>query len=402
MLRRWLHVVWATTVVGVLLLNVAFPLPGQEESRPWAAGFMAFPVAGALVLVRRPGNRIGLVLSVIGACAGAIFVGTWAALTYMHEPWSPYVEALLTAAIVVQFWGLLSLLYLFPSGSPATRGAGWAFRAVSCWIGIMLVVGVVRPGPLDLSGRDNPLGLGPPLLRPVFEHGVIVLGIGVLLGVGALVGRFRRVGTVERAQLKWFVSASALVVLLVGLITFVPQAQQADPLLGALEFAVVVAGYWALPTAIVMAMLRYRLYDIDRLISRTITYTIVVGLLTVVYAGGVFVLPGLLKLQGDLTVAASTLAAAALFNPLRRRVWDMVNRRFNRPRYDSEREVERFGARLRGELDLDGLTTALVNIAVKTLQPSAANVWIMPRDEHRPRQGASTPRRLDLTGPRPS
>jgi CHASE2 domain-containing sensor protein len=105
-------------VVGVLLLNVAWPLPGQEDGRPWAAGFMAFPVAGSLILMRRPCNRIGLVLSVVGAGAGAIFFGSWAALQYMHEPWSPYVEALLPAALAVQFWGLLSLLYLFPSGSP--------------------------------------------------------------------------------------------------------------------------------------------------------------------------------------------------------------------------------------------------------------------------------------------
>jgi hypothetical protein len=174
-------------------------------------------------------------------------------------------------------------------------------------------------------------------------------------------------------------------------------------LLGAIEFAIVVVGYWALPTAIVMAVLRYRLYDIDRLISRTITYTVVVGLLTVVYAGGVFVLPGLLRVKGDLAVAASTLAAAALFNPLRRRVWDMVNRRFNRPRYDSEREVERFGARLRDELDLDGLTADLVNVAVTTLQPVAASVWIMPQADRRPARGSSRRRRrVGGTAPRPS
>jgi hypothetical protein len=157
-LRRSLHVAWAAAVVGVLLLNVAAPLPGQEAGRPWAAGFIAFPMAGALILVRRPRNRVGLMLSVVGACAGVIFVGTWAALTHVHEPWSSHVEALLTGAIVIQFWGLVSLLYLFPSGFPATRASRWAFRATTCLVGVMLVVGVVRPGPLDLSGATNPSG----------------------------------------------------------------------------------------------------------------------------------------------------------------------------------------------------------------------------------------------------
>jgi hypothetical protein len=129
----------------------------------------------------------------------------------------------------------------------------------------------------------------------------------------------------------------------------------------------------------VTAVLRYRLYDIDRLISRTITYTVVVGRLTAVYASEVLVLPRWLQLKGDLTVAASTLAAAALFNPLRRQVKEMVNRRFNRPRYDCEQEVARFASSLRDEVDLDDLTTALVSVAVTTLQPSAASVWIARR-----------------------
>jgi hypothetical protein len=203
-----------------------------------------------------------VVLSVIGACA--LFIGTWAALEYIHEPWSPYLEAVLTAALVVQFWGILSLLYLFPSGSPATRGARWAYGATTCWASVMLVVGVVRPGPLDITGRDNPFELGPSHLRSVYQFGIIGIAVGAVLGVGALVVLYRSAGAVERAQLKWFVSASEFVILLVALITFVPQATHAHPLLGALEFSIVVAGYWALPTAIVTAVLRYRLYDIDR------------------------------------------------------------------------------------------------------------------------------------------
>jgi hypothetical protein len=137
---------------------------------------------------------------------------------------------------------------------------------------------------------------------------------------------------------------------------------------------------WALPAAITVAILRYRLYEIDRLVSRTVSYAVVIGMLVAVYAGGVFLLRSLLPVEGDLAVAASTLAVAALFNPLRRRVQKRVDRRFNRPRYDAEREVERFAGRMRTDLDLDDVTGDLLGVVTMTVQPAAATVWI--RGDH--------------------
>lgn len=139
-------------------------------------------------------------------------------------------------------------------------------------------------------------------------------------------------------------------------------------------------GLLGVAVAIAVAITRYRLYDIDRLISRTVTYALVVGVLAAVYAAGIFLLRSLLPLQGDLAVAASTLAVAAFFNPLRRQVQYRVDRRFNRARYDAQQEVDRFAGRLRNDLDLDGLMADWVGVVTRTMQPEGASVWI--RESH--------------------
>ncbi|HSK97687.1 MAG TPA: hypothetical protein VK891_13790, partial [Euzebyales bacterium] len=135
-------------------------------------------------------------------------------------------------------------------------------------------------------------------------------------------------------------------------------------------------GLWGLPAAIVVAITRYRLYEIDRLVSRTVSYAVIVGVLAAVYAGGVFVLSSLLPLENDLAVAGSTLVVALLFNPLRRRVRQRVERRFNRPRFDADAEVERFAYRLRTELDIADLTSGLLRVLASTVQPSTATIWM--------------------------
>jgi hypothetical protein len=203
-----------------------------------------------------------------------------------------------------------------------------------------------------------------------------------VLGVGALAVRRRRADAVERAQLNWFVAGSVLFVVFIIVPWAVSPEGQTDSfgsVFGVGETLVrvlIVIGMWALPAAITVAILRYRLYEIDRLVSRTVSYAVVIGMLVAVYAGGVFLLRSLLPVEGDLAVAASTLAVAALFNPLRRGVQQRVDRRFNRPRYDAEREVERFAGRMRTDLDLDDVTGDLLGVVTMTVQPAAATVWI--------------------------
>jgi hypothetical protein len=369
-MRRWVILLWSAAVFGSLALSVAFPPPGSEDSRPWAAGLMAFPVASALVLMHRPRNPVGLLLGVVSAAAGILFIGGWLETTYPGD-WGRYLEAVQGGVVVVQFWAILSLLYLFPSGVPDAAWPRMAYRLFTAWAVAMTVLGVVRPGALDVSGRDNPLGLGPAWLSAFFDAGIVVLPIGALVGVGVLVHRRRRADVVERSQLKWFQSGAALVIAIMVVIAFVPEGT-ADPV----TFAIVVGGFWALPAAIVVAVLRYRLFEIDRLISRTFAYAIVLGTLAVVYVGMVFLVSSLLPRQGDLAVAVSTLAAAALFRPLLARTRHTIDRRFNRPRYDRAREVGRFAERVRDDIGLDDLTANLLTVVDHTMQPTSAGVWI--------------------------
>jgi hypothetical protein len=288
--------------------------------------------------------------------------------------WTAYLEALDAPYVVVQFWAIITLLYVFPDGIATGRRGHLVLQAFTGWAVLMGLAGLLAPGPLLITGRANPLGVGPAWLTTAFEAGLWGIPLGVAAGTAVLVARWRRAEGTERAQLKWFVSAAGLVIAVVALIMVVPEEADVD----VVAIAVVVTGFWALPAAIVTAVLRYRLYDIDRLVSRTVTYGVVAGLLAAVYVTGVFLLSGVLPLEGDLAVAASTLAVAGLLHPVHRTVRQVVERRFNRPRYDAARELERFTASLRDEVDLHDLTSGLLDVVASTMQPSTAAVWIRP------------------------
>jgi hypothetical protein len=195
------------------------------------------------------------------------------------------------------------------------------------------------------------------------------VGLLVLLaGVISLIVRFRRSGTEQRLQLKWFLYASAIAAVAV----FVAAQSGNDPLL---EWEVV---FPLIPVAVGIAILKYRLYDIDRLISRTLGYAIVTGLLVGLYAGLVLLATQVLSIKSPVAVAASTLAAAALFNPLRRRVQRVVDRRFNRVRYDADRTVAAFAARLQEGAALDAVRSDLLAVVNAAVEPAHVSVWTAP------------------------
>jgi hypothetical protein len=204
----------------------------------------------------------------------------------------------------------------------------------------------------------------------------------VAVAAGSLVVRFRRAQGVERQQLRW-VALAATLMLLAGPIVLVPVALE-SPILVDWASAVWVA---VLPVAVGAAILRYRLYDLDRIISRTVAY----GLLTLLLGGGyalvVLGLGQLLGRESPLVVAAATLAVAALFQPARHRVQAVVDRRFNRRRHDTTRIIEGFGTRLRDQVDLDTLTADLLAVVDQTMQPTQASLWLRP-----PREPPRTPR----------
>jgi hypothetical protein len=235
---------------------------------------------------------------------------------------------------------------------------------------LLLVAGSVRPGRLEETAVPipNPFGLAGvagTVATAVSGIGLVLWIASVLAALASLVLRFRASRGTERQQLRWVVAGATATVagLLVGM-------------------AGVAAGYTAVlfvPVGVAVAVLRYRLWDLDRLVSRTVTYALVTALLVAPY---LLILPVVSRLAGDaggLAVAATTLAAVALFAPLRRRVQDLVDRRFNRRRYDAARTVEAFAARLREQVDLDALSTELLAVVDQTMQPTRATLWLRPQ-----------------------
>jgi hypothetical protein len=276
--------------------------------------------------------------------------------------------------------GLLPfLVLLFPTGrllSRRWRTVAWALGLV---VGLYLTARLLTPGPVSPGLPANPLGMesAEGLLLLVQTISGVAAPILALATLASLVVRFRRARGEERQQLKWFtfvVAADLVLIPGLGRVT-----EQVAPVLG--ELVVFPVAVSMIPIAIGVAVLKYRLYDIDRVINRTLVYGLLTVLLGAVYTVGVFGLGQLLDpVTGEsaLAVAASTLAVAALFQPARRRVQAIVDRRFNRRRYDAARTVDAFSIRLRDQVDLDTLTTELLTVVDQTVEPTTSSLWLRP------------------------
>ena len=233
------------------------------------------------------------------------------------------------------------------------------------------------PTPLGVGWAEQLLERIGPVLGLLFMLFVVLVLVSLVL-------RFRRARGDERQQLKWFTFAAALTAVLPP--TLGGLAEQVDyPLVGAVFFSLVIV---MLPAAIGVAILKYRLYDIDRLINRTLVYGLLTILLAGVYAGAVLVLGQLFGGVGtdppSWAVAGATLAVAALFQPARRRIQQVVDRRFNRRKYDAARTIEAFSARLRDKVDLDALAAELLTVANQTMQPTTVSLWLRPASQAPP------------------
>jgi hypothetical protein len=242
---------------------------------------------------------------------------------------------------------------------------------------VLTVLGLaVQPDPLAPDYLGNPLAvpaLAPGLLVAAVA-GIVVTVAGVVVGAGSLVLRFRRAHGTDRLQLRWLLLAAACAPALL-LVALVGGILGRDPLvLVSLTLCMAL-----LPLATGAAILRYRLYDLDRIISRTLAYGLLTVLLGLGYAAVVLGLGRLLPEGSSLVVAAATLAVAALFQPLRRRLQAVVDRRFNRRRHDAARLIEGFGVRLRDQVDLDGLTAEVLAVVDQTMQPTQASLWLRPQ-----------------------
>jgi hypothetical protein len=371
-------------VLGLVLQAANGSLPSlTSESWVLVPLGVGLPIVGAAIARHQPRHPIGWIL--LGSGLGAALTKFTIEYAEYALVTKPGTLPLGVAAAWVSDWvwttGVIPLLsfglLLFPDGHPPSR----RWRPVAWLAGAtmaMFTIGsAIHPEPLfNHPTIANPVGIhaARPLLGvlpPVSQLCLLVVVVG---SAASIVVRFRRAGGLERQQLKWL--AYAVVVATVALLL-------ASREWAGWAVAQVVAGLAVgfIPVAIGIAILRYQLFDIDRLISRTLTYGLLTALLAGVYATGVFVVGRLLNpATGDsaLAVAASTLAVAALFQPLRRRIQRLVDRRFNRSRYDAVRTVEAFSSRLSEEIDLDSLSAELLAVVDQTVQPAQASLWLRP------------------------
>lgn len=402
--RRWRIAGWGTVAFAVACM-AATPVVesalqaqgaslGAAESMlgmvVWLGSWIGFPIVGAIVVHRQPHNRIGRVLVALGA---ASYVGFALSAAGMLNDVSGGPRWLTAAASLlapfVYTWLLLlvpMLLARFPSGDIVNPVLA-RLRPVA--LGVVIVVTfarALRPGPMDDVALVNPLGLPVPrpLMTAVLVAGTLALvGFG-LVALGDLLLRWRRSRGVERAQMRWFMTAGMLFPILWALGVVGTELTARRGLGDTLILAAFFLGFVGMASAIGVAVLRYRLYEIDRLVSRTLGYGVLTALLLVVYAASVVALRRVfapLSGDSDLAVAGSTLVVAALFGPVGRRVQTAVDRRFNRARFDASRAAAAFSQRLRDEVNLHAVAEELRQTVAATIQPATAAVWLLDRED---------------------
>jgi hypothetical protein len=368
-------------------LAVALRIAGQTGS---SLAFAAFPVAvlGLLIARRQPGNRIGLLL--LGCSAVFALYGNATAYSVWDYHFNggrlPLGPA---AAVIAELWTAVFLvlpliILLFPDGRlpPRWRRIGWAYLADCALITGIFVAGAawqVSRAPIVVDGHGQLVRNPGPNYVPLIAFIILFAAVPVfwVLFVARQVLSWRRASGERRAQLKWLMAGSAATVIGLAMGALLGTS---NPLLSVLDTICLVVGIFSLPACISFAILKYHLYDIDRLISRTLSYALVTGLLAGVYAGLVVMATQVFRVHSTVAVATATLAAAALFNPVRRRVQRAVDRRFNRTRYDADQTVAAFAARLKDAVDLDSVRDDLAGVVHCALEPAHVSIWLSPPD----------------------
>jgi hypothetical protein len=389
--RRWWGVVaWVLVVLGLatgfwlefLLRRAGRSDPLDTAVGPTVAAASAATV-GAVLAGRRPRHPVGwlllafaLFLAVNGVAGGYAPYGLQVRPGAL--PAAAWVAMYYPATALAAFACLGLVLLLVPDGSPPSpRWRWWAWLTVGA-LAVLLLAMPLAPRPADsrYQAVDNPLDLRPfdGALLLANRAALAVTVLGILVGAGSLVVRFRRAHGIERQQLRWVVLAAALTG--VGMLASVVLVAAGNQVLVGWVGAACVA---FLPLAIGAAVLRYRLFDLDRIISRTLAYwllTVVLGLCYVVGSLLFVLVAGVGAEPPSWLVAAETLVAAAVFRPARHRIQAVVDRRFNRRRYDAARTIATFSTRLRDQVDLDTLTGELLAVVGQTMQPTTVSVWL--------------------------
>jgi len=406
-MRRAFAVLVCAIAIGSLAMDLWF-LDFFGPSIVLGIPTLAFAIVGSVLVLRRAGDPIGWLLGVAGALLELVFLLAAYAYTSMQTGTAlpggqVAVWFLSTFPVTVLFGLVLSALILFPDGRPPGRAFAILLGvSVTCVI-VAMVAGALSdrlidvPRPLAGPHADDPPRQIP---NPFAMHGPLgdllllasstmlkIFPVLALIAAAALVVRFRRSGGIEREQLRWLMYTAAFIVglLLIGFLT--PPGPAANVAQVASLF-----GIGLLPIAIGIAITRYHLYDIDVLIRRTLIYAVLSAVLLATYIAGVALLQAILApltAGSGVAVAISTLAVVALFQPLRTRVQATVDRRLYREKYDAQRTLDVFAARLRDEVDLAALEGELLGVVNDTMRPAYANVWL--RDSLRTRNDSGTP-----------
>jgi hypothetical protein len=419
----WLAWSLAALCVAMFLSSVALFVLARSAQLPSTLGasvtlidmltsmpVLAFPIVGALIASRRPRNPIGWICLADGLLWTFLGMIATYGIYGLARPGSvafPVAVYALGEWLWVPAVGLVAiyLILLFPDGRlPSSR-----WRPLAWLSGVAILLGSaasgLSPGPIaDLGGIRNPYGLeGQPWVADTANAILVVFLVCILASVLSLILRYRLALGERRQQIKWIAFAASFVgfgfvsAMASGLIVlaFAPESwgsANIPPLWFDLLFSVVLLSFGGVPIAVGAAVLRYRLYDIDLLINRALVYGALTVLLTATYFGGVVGLQAVVRSltgQGStLAVVASTLAIAALFVPLRRRVQGFVDRSFYRRKYDAAKTLEAFNARLREETDLDALSSDVVGVVRRTMQPAHVSLWLRPDPESEDRSTA--------------
>jgi hypothetical protein len=376
----------ALTALSLLLLGLSLSYPSVPIYPFWLVNTLVTSgnsIVGAVVASRRPEHPIGWLMCAAGLVWGVLhFSGEYAIYALLTQPGSlPAGKAVAwfftwlwaPALCLIVFFGLL-----FPTGElPSRRWRPFAWLTLLITL-IVIVLSVFAPGPiLGLGSIRNPLGIeGWPNLYEPLQSLMLVL---LFIGSASMLGRLRWARGVERQQIKW-PAYTVMMAASGSVLTYTISEAVGARWLELAGFVIFIVALVGLPASVGIAIVRYRLYEIDRIINRTLVYGALTATLVALYFGGTVLLQRLfVVLTGEkstLAVVASTLLIAALFNPLRRRVQAFVDRRFYRRKYDARKTLDAFSATLRDETDLDALSDDLVGVVRETMQPAHVSLWL--------------------------
>ncbi|HUG14649.1 MAG TPA: hypothetical protein VMM78_06480 [Thermomicrobiales bacterium] len=386
----------AMTLNALILLDIA---PGGRMDflkLSWAPGFFVLGILGVLIVNRWPGHVIGWLFCVIGL----LFSISWPTYAYEQFAGAEHVPLLVGALLLAQVVGtsyvtilIVIVPYLFPTGrllSSRWRALLWIAIGTTAFFAAIDFFAVRELGFDDRQGNANPLYIQTvdDIASVIEPPAVIIALVTVIGGIASMALRYRRARGVERLQLRWALWALGVVMALVSLVvlgeTFAPSLiDTADGNWSVLKevflYSVLVVAFVGFPLVLGLSILRYRLYDIDLIIQRTLVYGALTFGLGAAYWGGVVLLQqllGPLTSGSGLAVAGSTLVVAALFQPLRVRIQRLVDRRFFRRKYDATTTVEAFSAQLRDAVDLDTLRADLRHVVDETMQPAHVSLWL--------------------------